>query len=190
MAEKIKSCLCKLKEHLCKVFRGELLNKKTLEHNTDSKLPYIPRTWEVFPYEKRVEKAIEYLVEKHYESKKREEELRKKLEGYGTVRKWIYENSIKLKDGCDIFKQIILKPIGMTIAIGSGGLSMLLAITVRPMIVKLVGTHLPSSYGEVLGGITAFFIGFSPMFMSLSLYAYYVNKQIKKRLKEEYGIEV
>ncbi|MDH5733637.1 MAG: hypothetical protein OEY88_07630 [Candidatus Bathyarchaeota archaeon] len=72
MSEEIRTRLYKLQERFYHV-----LGKKTLEHNTSPKSSYNLKT-----VEERRREALDYLVEKYFESKKREEEYLKKLKSY------------------------------------------------------------------------------------------------------------
>jgi len=133
--------------------------------------------------EGRRKKALDYLVEKFYESKMREEEHRRKLESYGRVRGWFYKRSRNLRDAGMIFKEVILKPVGMALGVSSSVLSYLLAVSTAPKIHRFTNN-------VVVGGIITFSIAFCPIIIAESLYAHYVSKEVKKRLREEYGIEV
>lgn len=140
--------------------------------------------------EKRRKEAMEYLVKKYHESKKREEELKRKLESYSRVRLWMYERSMNLKDACMMFKELVVKPVGITIAVLSGFPSLILAASISPKITQLIDNAFPFPYNEVINIFVCFPIGFAlPMIAEVS-YAYYVNKEAKKRLKEDYGIEI
>jgi len=179
MEEKQKTRLYKLKKIL-RISRKKSQKKETPEPSIRIDEPNL--------HEKRREEALKYVLKKHFESKKREEELRKKLESYGRVRRWLYERWLKLKNIGFIFKQIVVKPLAMLLAIGSGGPSMVLAIIVRPHIVRFLSLFFPSLFSDLLGGITTFFIGFSPIFISLTSYTYYLDRQMEKRLREEHGM--
>lgn len=139
--------------------------------------------------EKRREEAMKYLVKKYYESKIREEEFRKKLESYGRLRRWISRRSSNLKIAGMIVKEIIVKPVGMTIAIMSVAFSLILAASTSPKIVEFIDRIVPFPCNVVIGVIVTFPIGFSPAIIAIVSYTYYINKEIKKRLKEDYGIE-
>lgn len=183
MTIKIKSRLYRLKERLYKFVGRGPLKKETLEHDTVLKPPYKP-TWE-----ERRKEAMEYWVKEYYESKMREEKLRKKLESYGKVRRWAYKRIRNLKVDGMIVKETVVKPLGMTIAAMSGFFSLILAASTAPKIVKFIHSVVPFPYNVVIDVIVTFPIGFSPGIIAEGLYVYYVKKEIKKRLKKDYRIE-
>jgi len=139
--------------------------------------------------EKRREEAMEYLVKKYYESKIHEEELRKKFESYSRIRRWIYKRGMNLKDAGMIFKEIIVRPFGLIIASGSGLFSWYLALRTAPNIHRFIDSIVPSPWNSVIGLITVP-IGWSPLIIAEGLYVYYTQREIRKRLKEDYGIEI
>ena len=112
---------------------------------------------------KRREEALDYLVTKYYESKISEEELRKRLESYGRVKRWFYRRSMDLKDVGMIVKESVVKPVGIAIMSMSGFFSLILAISTAPKIIRFIDSVVPFPYNVVIGLVVTFPIGFSPM---------------------------
>jgi hypothetical protein len=158
--------------------------KETLEDNTVLKSSYAPKTME-----ERREKALNYLVEKYFESKKREEELQKKLERYGRVRRWIYKRSITLKNVGTFVKETVVKPVIIYTLACSSVFSMYLGMTIGSQIIKFIESYVPPPFSFVLEVLFLFPIGFSPSILSIVL-NYYLEKKKLKRMLEEYGIKI
>lgn len=148
-------------------------------------MKYIPKN-----SEERREEAFQYLVKKYYESKMREEESRKRLESYGRFRRWIYKRTKNFKIAGMIVKEIVIKPVGLALMVVSGWFSSVLTIFISPKVIEFIDSIVPSPYNQVVGVVAMFPIGFSPIIIAVVSYAYYVNREIKKRLKEDYGIEI
>jgi hypothetical protein len=168
MIEEVRKRLCKLKE--------------TLRGNATLKAPPKPKT-----SEERRQEALKYLVEKHFERKRREEEYRKKLESYGRIRRWVYTRSMSVKDAFMVFQEVIVKPAIMTIMICSTLFSIWLGTTVGQQFTKFTIHYIPSPFNYVLDVLVLFPLGFSPGIASVIL-TYYVEKRKIKRLLEDYGV--
>lgn len=139
--------------------------------------------------EGRRQEALEYLVKNYYESKIHEQKLRKKLESYGRLRRWVYRRSSELRVTGMIFKQVIIKPVGIALCFISGWLTPILAFSVTPGIVRFIDSIVPVPYNAVVDIIVTFPIPFSPLVIAWGLYIHHLKKVIEKRLKEDYGIE-
>jgi hypothetical protein len=139
--------------------------------------------------EERRQEALKYLVEKHFEWKKREEDHRKKLESYGKIRRWIYKRSISLKDAGMIIKESIVKPFIMVLLIGSGAFSMWLGTMIGQQITKFTQYYVPSPFNYVLDLFILFPLGFSPCIIGVIL-SYYIEKRKMKKLLEDYGVTI
>lgn len=135
--------------------------------------------------EKRREDALEYLVRKFYESKMREA----KLKSYGIVRRRIYKIGRGLRDAGMIFREAIVKPVGIATFVISCFLTLELAVLVSPKIVKFIDSLVPFPYNVIINIIVTLPIPFSPLIIGEGLYLYHIKKELEKRLKEEYGIE-
>jgi hypothetical protein len=156
--------------------------KEILRGNAASKVLPKPKT-----SEERRQEALEYLVEKHFEWKRREEEYRKKLERYGRIRRWIYTRSMSAKSVFVIIREVIVKPSIMTVMICSGFFSIWLGTTVGQQFSKFTLYHTPSPFNYVLDVLVLFPLGFSPGLISIVL-TYYVEKRKIKKLLEDYGV--
>lgn len=185
MAEKIRSGLYRLKERVYELVGREPLKKETVEWNTDSKSSHIPKT-----SEKRREEAMGYLVKKYYESKMREEEFRKKLESYGRVRRWVYERSRNLQDAGMIVKETVGRPLFWASVALSGWVYMTIVPQITPKIMKFVDSVVPPPYNGPINVVLCFPVGFSFLVVPPAIYAYKVKRELKKRLREDYGIEI
>jgi hypothetical protein len=168
MIEEVRKRLCRLKE--------------ILGGNTAFKPPPKPKTME-----ERRQEALEYIVKKHFEWKRREEEYRKKLESYGKIRRWAYKRIIGLRDAGMIIKEVIVKPFIMTIMICSCVFSMLLGMTIGQQFSSFTRYYILSPFNYVIDVLVLFPLGFSPGIISIIL-TYYVEKRKIKRLLEDYGI--
>jgi len=180
MSEEIRRRLHKLKER----FYYEALGKETLEHNTVSKPPYKSKT-----IEERREGALNYLVKKYFELKKREEEYIKKLQSYGRVRRWVYKRSRSLKNAYMFVKESIVEPSIIFAMTYSTALSMYLGIRTGPQIVEFTKGHVPLPFGYVLDVLILFPIGFSPGILSIVL-NYYMEKKRLRRILENYAVKI
>jgi hypothetical protein len=178
MPRKTPSRLSKLKERLQRAFG------KNLPEDAFSKLTFAQKT-----VEERREEAVTYIVEKYFELKKREEAYIKKLESYGTVRRWLFERSRSIKAADMIFKEIIVKPVIITMMMFSIFLSIILATMVGQEITLLTRMYLPNPFNYVLDVVILFPIGFSPGIMSIVL-NYYREKKKLLRLLRDYSLEI
>jgi hypothetical protein len=156
--------------------------KETLGANAVSKTP--PKLKSM---EERRQEALKYLVEKHFEWKRREEEYRRKLESYGKVGGWVYKRIMGLKYSVMIFSEIIVKPFIMTVLICSSIFSLLLGMTVGLQFSEFTRHLVMSPFNDVLNVLVLFPLGFSPSILSIIL-TYYVEKRKVKRLLEDYGV--
>ncbi len=179
MAKRTRSYLCKLRERFYEAF-----GKETSVQNT-----VLGRSGKFETLEERRKEALGYLVEKYFESKRREEEFRKKLESYGRVRRWMYERSMQLKDAGMIVREGVVKPFIITTIALSGFFSICLGTTVGPQITKFIETYFPFPFNYMLEVLIIFPIGFSPVILGIVL-NYYVEKRKVKRMLENYGIEI
>jgi hypothetical protein len=168
MIDAVRKRLCKLRE--------------ILGGNSALKPSPKPRTME-----ERRQDALKYLVEKHFEWKRREEEYRKKLESYGRIRRWVYKRTISLKDAGMIFKETIVKPSIMVIMICSGALSIWLGTTVGQPVINFTRYYVPSPFNYVLDVLILFPVGFSPGITSVIL-TYYIEKRKVEKLLKDYGV--
>lgn len=179
MTEKIRKRLCKLKKRLHKIWGKEALGQIIVLKRPDK--PEI--------IEERREKALGYLVEKYFESKRHEEEIRRKLESYGRVRRWVYKRSVQLKDAGMIVREVLVKPAVITLMAFSVFFSILLGMTIAPQIVKFTAVYIPNPFKYVVDVLILFPIGFSPGILGIVL-NYYVEKEKLKRTLKNYGIEI
>ena len=184
MAEKIKRRLQELKEHL-----EQLLNvsRKHFKKETSKRHTYSN------PKRKTMEEcrkeALDYLVKEYHESIKREEELRKKLEGYGRLRRWIYRKSMDLKVRGMVLKEVVIKPVGVTLVFMSGLFSWYLATATAPKIHKFIDNLVPPPLNKIVS-LTTLPIGWTPVIILGGYYLYVTEKEINTRLKEDYGLKV
>jgi len=137
--------------------------------------------------EERRQEALKYLVEKHLEQKRHEEEYRKKLESYGKIRRWVYKRIVSLKDVGMIIKETIVKPSIMLIMVCSGFFSIWLGTIIGQQVMGFTRYYLSSPINYVFDVLILFPIGFSPGIISITL-TYYVEKRKLKKLLEDYGV--
>lgn len=141
-------------------------------------------------HEKRRKKALDDLVKKYLESKKREEALRRKLESYGFIRRWIYKRRAGLKQTFRFLKEAVVKPFFVIAFAFSGWITAMLATSVMPIVGPIIEVSVPLPFNYVLVFLLATCIVFSPFIISLEIYRYFQVKREKKMLREEYGIEI
>lgn len=143
------------------------------------------KTWE-----ERRAKAISFLINTWIDSKRREEEYRKRMGSYGVFRRWLYRRAKNLKNVGMVVKEIILKPIAMFLATSSGGISLYVGTRFGSDFIKFVEHYIPPPYGVILYVPSLFCIGFLPPLIIPSILLYYtVKKEVKARL-QEYGVEM
>ena len=145
----------------------------------------VPKT----PEERRKE-AMDYLVEKYYEGKEREEKRRIKLESMGRFERLLYEGSEWTKGKLFSFKELVVKPVGLTAAIlfSTYGVT-LLATGTMYKITEEINRYVPYPLNYPATFFVANAIIFSPFIISFGLYARREKKREKQMLKE-YGIKV
>jgi len=174
----IRKRLCKLKKRLHKIWGKEALGQIIVLKRPDK--PEI--------IEERREKALGYLVEKYLESKRHEEEIRRKLESYGRVRRWVYKRSVQSKDAGMIVREVLVKPVVITLMAFSVFFSILLGMAIGPQIVKFTEVYIPHPFKYVVDVLILFPIGFSPGIISVIL-NYDIEKKKLKRILEDHGIK-
>ena len=135
----------------------------------------------------RREEALDYLVKNYFEEKKREEEYKKKLESYGTVRRWIYKKRIDLRNIFGFVTIVIIKPSILALMTYSTILSLYLGTRIGLQIGDFTMKHIPQPFNYIFDVLILFPIGFSPGILSIIL-TYYVEKKRVKRLSQEYGM--
>ena len=185
MAGKTKRLLYKVKERLQNLFGRGSVKKETLERRTYSKFSCVLEI-----KEKRRKEAAEFLVRKYYESKRREEELRKKLESMGKVRRWVYKRITDFKDYSSFFKDAVGTPVGLVVYCLTPFMAAIVTSASIWRIAPLIELNVPFPLNYAAIFITATGLAFSPFIISLEIYDYRETKRKKKRLREEYGIEV
>ncbi len=137
----------------------------------------------------RREKALDYLVKNYFEVKKREEEHKKKMESYGTIRGWVYERSMNLKNILTFMTRTIVKPSIMLLMTYSTALSLYLGMRVGPQIAQLTGRYIPHPFNYIFDVFIIFPIGFSPGILSVVL-NYHLEKKTLNRILKEYGLRI
>jgi len=140
-------------------------------------------------FEKRRKEAIDYLLKEYLETRKRREELQRKLKNYGPVKRWLYMRTMNLKTAGMILKETILKPVILCTAVCSGALSIWLGTVLQPLIMGSIDKYVAFPFNYILNVMILFPIGFSPAIISIVL-SYFQEKKKVKRMLENYGILV
>jgi hypothetical protein len=140
-------------------------------------------------FEKRRKEAIDYLLKEYSETRKRREELQRKLQNYGPVKRWLYIRAMNLKTFGMILKETILKPVILCTAVCSGALSIWLGTVLQTLIAGSIDKHVAFPFNYILNVIILFPTGFSPAIISIFL-SYFQEKKKIKRMLENYGILV
>lgn len=183
MRSKLSDILQRLKGKMSKsIFSRKKSTKKGATKDSEFRKTnpkYIPEAFEA-----RRAEALKYLVEKFIESKVREEELRRKMESYGKLRLWAYKLGIKLKTIGFVVKEIVLKPVAIAVAAISILISTIIAIIIRPLVVAFMSAYLPTQISDVIGGITAFLVAWSPEIIASILYTRHLSNFIRERLQD------
>jgi hypothetical protein len=182
MTEEIKRRFYGLKKRLYQVFDKD--SSKEMERGIVFKRPDSPEV-----IEKRRKEAMEYWVKKYHEDKRYKEELERKLGDMGSVDRWFYKRWLGLKDAGMVVKEGIIKPVGITSLMLSGGLSILLGITAGPYVTKFTGMYIPYPSNYILDVFILFPIGFTPGMLSI-IGNYYLERKREKRMLKNYGLEV
>lgn len=180
MAEKIRKGLDKLKKALYGFF---------LKENPQSSMVSKPLSQSVVTLEERRGEALNYLVEKYFETKKREEEYLRKLESYGRFRRWCYEKGKNLRYMGMVFKELIVKPSVITMMICSTYLSIWLGMTIGARITRFTEMYIPHPFSYMFDVLILFPIGFFPGILSIIL-KYYLDKKKLRRILENYGVKI
>ena len=141
-------------------------------------------------HEKRRRKALDDLVRKYLESKKREEDLKRKLESYGFVRRWIYKRRAGLKQTFSFLREALVKPFFIMAFAFSGWITAILATSIMPVLGPIIEANVPFPFNYTIVFFLATCIVFSPFIISLEIYRHFQVKRERKILKEEYGIEI
>jgi len=179
MSEEIRTRLYKLQERFYHV-----LGKKTLEHNTSPKSSYNLKT-----VEERRREALDYLVEKYFESKKREEEYLKKLKSYGKIRKWAYTGVMNLKGYFVFVKEALVKPFIIAAMTYSTYISIWFGMKFGSHITGFTQMYVPTPINHALDVLILFPIGFSPGILSIIL-TYYIEKRDLQRILKIHGPKI
>lgn len=139
--------------------------------------------------EERRGEALDYLVEKHFQTKEREEECLRRLESYGFVRRWFFKKSNGFRYGATVVKELMVKPSIMVTMIFSTALSVLLGIIIGPQVVKFTAMCIPNPAKYVVDVLILLPTGFSPGIASVIL-NYHFEKKKMLRMLENYGLEI
>ncbi|MEM2463804.1 MAG: hypothetical protein QXY07_03890 [Candidatus Bathyarchaeia archaeon] len=137
--------------------------------------------------EQRRREAMEYLLRKYLENKRRQEELERKLSSYGPFRRWLYKRWRSLRFAALVFKEAIAKPVILSAAVCSAVFSIWLGTTLSPTIAKFTQTHVFHPFNYVIDLLILFPIGFFPALISITL-SYFQEKRKLKRVMENYGM--
>lgn len=137
----------------------------------------------------RRKKALDYLVKNYFDMKKREEEYAKKIENYGTIKRWIYRKSINFKNNFTFVASTIVQPSIMILMVYSTALSLYLGMRIGPYIADFIRNFVPQPFNYILDVLIIFPIGFSPGILSIVL-GYYLEKKRLERMLREYGVEI
>ena len=180
MSEDIRTRLYKLQER----FYRKVLGKKTPEHNTSPKSSYNPKT-----VEERRREALNYLVEKYFESKKREEEYLKKLKSHGKIWKWTYIGVMNLKGYFIFVKEALVKPFIIAAMTYSTYISIWFGMKFGSHITRFTQTYVPTPINHALDVLILFPIGFSPGILSIIL-TYYMEKRDLQRILKMHGLKI
>jgi len=180
MTERIRKYIRKLKKALYGFF---------LKENPRSNMVLKPLSKSVVTLEERRGKALTYLVENYFETKKREEEYLRKLESYGRFRRWCYEKGNSLKYIGMVVKELIVKPSIITMMLCSTYLSIWLGITIGPRITRFTEMHIAYPFSYVFDVLILFPIGFFPGILSIIL-KYHIDKKKLRRILENYGVRI
>ena len=140
----------------------------------------------------RRKKALDRLVKEFNESKRCKEELRRKLESYSTVKRWVYERGMNLKYNLKyagmIFKEVTVKPAMIFAILVSFPATWIAAMTISIPTLKFIERYISAPGSVAICYFTLVSFAFSPVIILGVYYYHLVNKETKKRLKEEYGI--
>jgi uncharacterized membrane protein len=139
---------------------------------------------------KREKEAMDYLVKKYCEDREQAEKRRIKLESMDRFERLLYEGSAWTKGKLSSFKELVVRPVGLTITIlfSTYGI-VLLATSAMYKTAQEINRYVPYPLNYPAIFIVANAIIFSPFITSFELYARREKKREKEMLKE-YGIEV
>lgn len=184
MASRIKRTLSEVKMRLHNLLSARPTKKIASKPNT------VRFSSPVEPIEQRRKEALEHLVKKYFETKRREEELRRKLESYGKVKRWLYEKRIGAMQTLSFLRDAVVKPVFLGIFGLSGVFSAILATSIMPSAALFISSIIPFPLDYPVVILLAVCIAFSPFIVSMELYRHFEMKREKKRIREEYGIIV
>jgi hypothetical protein len=184
MADRVRKAISKLKNQLGRFSISQSTEQKRIA--SARKSPTSIRSLE----ERRAE-ALKHIVKKHREMKRREEELRKKLESYGRMQRWLYRRRAGLQQSWSFFKDFVVKPISIGLFGVSGMFSAILATVTMPRAAPLIQRLLPFPllYYPIIF-LLAICIAFSPFIVSMEAYRHVEMERQRKRLREEHGIVI
>lgn len=180
MSQEIRSRLYRLEV----LFYHKVLRKKTVQYRGFVKSSNNPKS-----LEKRRRVAVDYLVNKHFEYKEREEEYLRRLENYGKLRRWLHIRYTSLRRRFTFTLDTIIKPSILIALTYSTVLSVWIGSRFGSGITKLTITYIPNPLNYIFDILILFPIGFSPALLSIYL-NYYLQKQLLKRELEYYGIKI
>ena len=138
--------------------------------------------------EKRSERALDGLILDFGESKRREEEYKRKRESMGRLERFGYKTIKDLKNRCNLLKEIGGKPLGIgMLALGLMSLPLFTTATMLK-IAPYIDKNVAPPVNSILNIIFGIGIFFSPFIISFEIYDYKERKREKRMLLEEYGI--
>ena len=175
-----------VRRHLSKIkqrFNHKILRKNIVvpRNNSQSNHP--------LTLEERRREAMDYLVAKYYESKKREEDYIKKIRSYGKIRRWTYQIFQSIKEFLFFIKEIIAKPVIITLMAYSTYISLWFGTKYGPYVSRLTKMYIPSPLNHILDLLILFPIGFLPGILSI-LFTYYVQKRELRRILQTYNLKL
>jgi hypothetical protein len=140
--------------------------------------------------EERRDEALKYLVTDYHRTKERREELRRRIERMGPIRRRLYKGYVALKEVGYTFKEIVIKPIGLALFTFSGAASVLCATCVMPEAANIIDHTIPFPFNLPIVFTLANGIVFSPFIVSFELYSRREMNREKKILRDDYGISI
>lgn len=172
-----------IKRRLQKIMQRKFFNSNhKSEENRVKIVSFTPEA-----VEQRRKEAMEYLLRKYLENKKRQEELERKLNNYDPFRRWLYKRWRSLRFAGLVFKEAIAKPVILSAAVCSAVFSIWLGTTISPIIARFTQTYIFYPFNYVVDLLILFPIGFSPVLISITL-GYLQEKRKLKRIMENYGV--
>ena len=141
-------------------------------------------------HEKRRKEALEFLVKKALESRKREEEHKRKLERMGGFRRQIHRVVYWLKGYGIILKECIAKPIALAIVGFTPTINLILICAFNWRVGEFISNNIPQPLNYPVIFLISVVWAFLPFIVSLEIYRYREKRRTEKLVREEYGLEL